>query len=244
MSRIFNLQQEIVKIQKFMELIMNDFSYFDCRGGKSKNPPSPHPPKCAKHPSSGNLGILGSSGTSCTKPSVRAARTETWRHATPIRPFFHPPFWTVFPCQVTAGMIPPPKQQVFEENTAGLITLPKKQSLQVNQSWFKGLCVACFGMTRLPCWRYVDVSMTISWSCVKPCKWNTTLAIQIVDLLVVIFWSLKNAGLYKHFLWASHQFTIDKCSVFFLFSERKSLLPLGTIMSYHWHPNWAKEKKQ
>lgn len=126
MSRIFNLQQEIVKIQKFMELIMNDFSYFDCRGGKSKNPPSPHPPKCAKHPSSGNLGILGSSGTSCTKPSVRAARTETWRHATPIRPFFHPPFWTVFPCQVTAGMIPPPKQQVFEENTAGLFAKEAK----------------------------------------------------------------------------------------------------------------------
>ena len=113
----------------FMELIMNDFSYFDCYNGKSKHPPSPHPQSVHR-----NLGILGSSGTSCTKPSVRAARTETWRHATPIRPFFHPPFWTVFPCQVTAGMIPPPKQQVFEENTAGLITLPKKQSLQVNQS--------------------------------------------------------------------------------------------------------------
>ena len=131
---------------------------------------------------------------------------------------------------------PSPKQQVFEENTAGLIHFAKEskayRSIRVDSK------VYVVHVLEWPfcqwCWSFVDVSLLWPF---HGAVWNTTLAIQIVDLLVVIFWSLKNAGLDKHFLWASHQFTIDKCSVFF------SLLPLGTIMSYHWHPNWAKKKQ-
>ena len=88
------------------------------------------------------------------------------------------------------------------------------------------------------CHMSTPVSLLLpEWSRVEQCKWQAKIAIQIIDLLAGCHLLEPQKWWVGQAVSEHHPSTIDKSGLFSSSPKEKSVLPLGTIMSYHWHLN-------